>query len=92
MSDRLIRNTLHGTEGELVSIRIHLDPRSLEDALDALSAAAFPLNPEIRHGAAACTVEFPAYSNQAKAVRALLDSRGLSDAKLEIVSMLAAIS
>lgn len=81
--------TIRGSEGELVSVRVCVEPRLLEKLLDALSRLSFPINPEIYHQAGigyvyadgrervepATMVEFPAFSNHLEAVRqAILES------------------
>ncbi len=41
--------SLFGREGELVSVRITVEPRLLEDLLDALAVLDFPVNPQLYH-------------------------------------------
>ncbi len=43
--------SLGGTEGELVSIRISIEPRLLEALLEVVARFEFPVNPEICHHA-----------------------------------------
>jgi len=76
-----------GALGELVSVRITVEPRYLEDLLEALAGVSFPVNPQIFHQAvlvaltpdgrresrAATLVEFPAYRADLEEVRAMLD-------------------
>jgi len=83
---------LLGRDGELVLIRIPVDSRHLEDLLEALAAVPFPINPEIRHGSPMTTVQFPAYSGYLGEVRKVLEEAGLGESRIEIASMLAAIS
>ena len=40
---------LSGSEGELVSVSISVDPRDLEGLLEALAHISFPINPQIFH-------------------------------------------
>jgi hypothetical protein len=82
---------LRGALGELVSVRISVEPRLLEDLLEVLARAAFPVNPEIRHGSPSTVVEFPAYSSDLEEVRKLLDDTGLDGCRMEIASMFSAI-
>ena len=82
---------LHGALGELVSVRISVDWRSLEDLLEALARASFPVNPEIRHGNPSTVVEFPAYASHLDDVRILLDQVGLEDCRMQIASMFSTI-
>jgi hypothetical protein len=61
-------SVLCGSEGELVSVSISVDPRDLEALLESLACIDFPINPQIYHGARA-TVEFPAYAGRLQQVR-----------------------
>ena len=82
---------LRGTLGELVLVRVAIDWRSLEDLLEALARAPFPVNPEIQHGNPATTVEFPAYESDLTEIRKLLGAAGLGECRLEVASMLSAL-
>jgi hypothetical protein len=64
--------SLVGSQGELLRVRIAVGWRDLEDLLEELASAPFPLNPEIRHGSPLTHVEFPVYSTQVDEVRALV--------------------
>jgi hypothetical protein len=75
---------LFGLEGELVSLRISVEPKLLEDLLEALSAVDFPVNPQLYHKPAQVTVEFPAYSSQVEQVREALRSNGFNAKSLEM--------
>jgi len=75
---------LFGLEGELVSLRISVEPRLLEDLLEALARLEFPVNPQLYHRPAHVTVEFPAYSARVDEVRGTLERSGFSAASLEI--------
>ncbi len=92
MSGRLECNTpgpaLCGVEGELVSVRILIEPRSLERALDALARLEFPINPQICHGEPSVAIEFPAWSSRLDDVRAALRQSGLGGAVVNVSSML----
>lgn len=78
---------LSGNEGELVSVSVDVDPRSLEALLEALSQVTFPINPEIHHGAVT-TVEFPAYQARLDEVRRMLAAAGFDPARVHFVGML----
>jgi hypothetical protein len=98
MSDRWLSSqadtdsrTLRGSEGELIAIRIHIEARALEDLLEALALASFPVNPEIRHATPDTIVEFPAYEGQMEEIRKLIAAEIRAGARLEAGSMLAAI-
>jgi hypothetical protein len=83
---------LRGSEGELVSISVTVEPRDLEDILEALAVPDFPINPQIYHDAAviyvdrdggqraesSTLVEFPAYAAQLPKIRAVLESCGFA--------------
>jgi len=49
---------LFGLEGELVSLRIRVEPKHLEDLLEALALLDFPVNPQLYHrpGSSNCGV------------------------------------
>jgi len=94
--------SLSGAEGELMSIRISIEPRLLEKLLDTLAQLDFPINPQIYHQATlvyvygdgerrvqpATTVEFPAYAGRLPEVRAALRQAGFDPAWLHAKSML----
>jgi hypothetical protein len=75
---------LFGLEGELVSLRISVEPRLLEDLLEALARLDFPVNPQLYHRPAQVTVEFPAYSARLDEIRDTLQRHGFSPASLEV--------
>ncbi len=80
---------LFGLEGELVSLRISVEPRLLEDLLEALAVLDFPINPQLYHRPAQVTVEFPAYSSHVDEVRAALRDHGFNPASVMLSSVLA---
>ena len=61
-------SVLCGSEGELVSVSISVDPRDLEALLESLTRVDFPINPQIYH-AEQTTVVFPAYAGRLLQVR-----------------------
>lgn len=86
---------LRGVEGILLSIRILVEPRLLEDLLEALAEVSFPVNPEIRHPAAApagrrlqTTVEFPAYESRLEEIRSTLSRHGFDPRAARVMNML----
>jgi hypothetical protein len=93
---------LRGAAGELVSVRITVEPRMLEDLLEALARVPFPINPQIYHQAvlvglnsegkressAATLVEFPAYRNDLEQVRNLLESSGVNAYNFSVRGMM----
>ena len=78
---------LSGNEGELVSVSIDVDARSLESLLEVLSQVTFPINPQIYHGPIT-TVEFPAYATRLEEVRRTLSASGFDVESVHSVSML----
>ncbi len=60
--------------GDLLNVRLTVEPRGLENALEALSLADFPINPQLTHQRLTL-IEFPAYRGQLKQLEDLL--RGL---------------
>src|SRR3974377_147427 len=94
--------SLATTEGALVSVSIHIDPRYLEVLLEALARIDFPINPQIYHDAeivtvhtdgneeveAATVVEFPAYLGRLEEVNLGLRAYGFSGDTVHVISML----
>lgn len=87
---------LHGVEGDLLSVRVTVEAFWLEDLLETLAAAPFPINPEIHHHAVldrdgrpvpAVHVEFPAWRQRIPEIHRLLDNSRFHP-KLEITNML----
>ena len=90
-------SALCGTEGELVSVRITVESRLLEELLETLALVSFPVNPQIYHvasgdsrkeGRAATAVEFPAYVGRMDEVRRALHGAGFHPDSLTVRSML----
>jgi hypothetical protein len=93
---------LAGENGELVSVRVCVDPRLLEQLLEALSYASFPINPQIYHKAGirrlypdgrsdlspTTLVEFPAYSGHLPEMRQVLSRYGFPAEAVLVRSML----
>jgi hypothetical protein len=93
---------LRGIEGELVAVRISIEPRLLERLLDALARLDFPINPQIYHDAVGVltgpggkeqtapleVVEFPAWAGRLEAVREALRRFALDGAGVTVRSML----
>src|SRR5437588_11293771 len=94
--------TLLGSEGELVSVSVTVEPRDLEDLLEALAALDFPINPQIYHDAAvvyvdrgggqredpATIVEFPAYAGGLPKIRSVLEASGFGSEAVSVSPML----
>ena len=93
---------LHGSEGELVSVSVTVEPRDLEDLLEALAVLDFPINPQIYHDAAvvyvdrgggrreepATIVEFPAYAGGLVKIRSALEASGFGSQAISVSPML----
>lgn len=86
---------LRGAEGTLLSVRISVEPRQLEDLLDALAGLSFPVNPEIHHPLPGghglppqTVVEFPAFENQMEEIRSALRLRGFDPSAARAANML----
>lgn len=78
---------LSGAEGELVSLRIVIDPRRLEELLESLAAVEFPINPRIIHGLPT-SVEFPAYRSRVVEVESAVASAGFPAGSVSMRSMI----
>jgi hypothetical protein len=98
-----VRSELLATsEGALVSVSMAVQPRDLEDVLEALAQLDFPVNPQIYHDAAVVTrfadghqesepvtlVEFPAYSASVSHVRRAAQACGISPDTIQVTAML----
>ena len=81
--------TLFHPQGDLVSLKISVEPRSLEDLLETLAELDFPVNPQLYHRPGSVTVEFPAYSNHLDEVRDGLRGHGFNAGSLEVARVLA---
>lgn len=57
--------------GDLLNVRLTVEPRGLESALEALAQADFPINPQLTHQRLTL-IEFPAYRGQLKQLEDLL--------------------
>jgi hypothetical protein len=74
-----VPGSIRGSEGDLVSVRILADPRRLEDLLEALATAEFPVNPQLYHQPSRVVVEFPAYASQIDWLRRLVSANGFEE-------------
>ena len=83
--------SLCGTEGELVSVRITVEPRLLERLLDVLAELSFPVNPQLYHGAPATIIEFPAWAGRVQEIEGALNRSGFDRGCLGVRDMLADI-
>jgi len=99
-------SSLKGSEGALISVSVNVEPRLLEDLLEALARLQFPINPQIYHDAAVryfyadgrdemqrtTLVEFPAYADRLPEIRQLVEASGFSPDSLHVTSMLEEIN
>ena len=97
--------SLRGTEGELVSVRIVVEPRRVEKLLDLLAGLNFPINPQLYHEPSlvrvepdgahrmepATAVEFPAWAGRVQEIERALAGSGFDRACLSLSDMLVAI-
>ncbi len=79
---------LEGSDGVLLSVSIPVEPRELEDLLDALAQLSFPINPQIHHVASPTLVEFPAYACRLPEIKKVLRDYGFKETELRAVDML----
>lgn len=75
---------LFGAQGALVELSIPVDPRMLEDLIEALASLDFPVNPQLLHHPGVVYIEFPAYANHLPEVRRLLGEIGFDPASIEV--------
>jgi hypothetical protein len=94
--------SLSSSEGALISVSVTVEPRYLEDLLDALARLDFPINPQIYHDGAVryvyadgsevtepiTIVEFPAYAARLSEIRATLEAHDFPPHALHVTSML----
>jgi hypothetical protein len=93
---------LLGSEGELVCISVTVEPRDLEELLEALAVMDFPINPQIYHDASvvyvdrdgaervepSTLVEFPAYGGRVEEIRSVLTAYGFGGHAVSVSAML----
>ncbi len=93
---------LNSSEGALISISVTVEPRLLEDLLEALAVLRFPINPQIYHDAAiryvyadgreemeaTTLVEFPAYADRLPEIREAMEARGFGAEAVHVAPML----
>ncbi len=78
---------LSPTSGELLAAEIRVSPKHLEEILEALASAPFPINPELEHSTPALTqVRFRIYDSQIESLREILVTAGFAQGLLEVHS------
>ncbi len=75
---------LFGAQGALVDLCIPVEPRMLEDLIEALASLDFPVNPRLLHHPGVVYLEFPAYENHLPLVRKLLTEVGFDAESIEV--------
>jgi len=80
----LVPSAIRGRDGDLVSVRIPTDVRHVEDLLEVLATAGFPVNPQLHHRVSDVVVEFPAWEYQVPQLRAHLDAGGFAADAIQI--------
>jgi len=80
---------IHGRDGDLVSLQLSTDARHLEDLLEALSTASFPVNPQLWRRSAEVIVEFPAWESDIEELKRLLRDCGFDSGALRVCPALA---
>jgi hypothetical protein len=91
MSERQHAPLFSDLEGELVSVRIRVEPRLLEELLECLAQIDFPINPQIYHGRPT-EVEFPAFASRLREIEGVLRSGGFGTGVVSVSPMLDAIA
>ena len=81
---------LFGVEGELVLLYVDVEPKLLEELLEALSRLEFPVNPDLHHKSNQVTVTFPAYSGRLNEIRETLARSGFDASCITVEHLLAA--
>lgn len=93
---------LETSEGALISVSVSVEPRLLEELLEALAGLQFPINPQIYHDAAlryvypdgrveiipTTLVEFPAYADRLPDIRRVLEAYHFAPDSLQVTGML----
>lgn len=82
-------HSLAGRDGELILIRITVEPRLLEMLLETLAEASYHINPQLYpNSAEGSVVEFPAYESWRDPIADGLRKAGLSGARIETTRMI----
>ncbi|MBM3759597.1 MAG: hypothetical protein FJW36_05055 [Acidobacteria bacterium] len=75
--------------GELLAAEIQVPSRLLEEILEVLASAPFPINPELEHSTSpVSTVRFPLYEAQRDELQEILATNGLAPSLLNVKSMM----
>jgi hypothetical protein len=85
MNDRVYASD---TLENLVVARVLVEPRHLEELLEALAGLEFPVNPELQHRTGAVIVEFPAYAEHVEEIRNTIRRLGFDAHSLDVFGVL----
>ena len=84
-----ISHSLAGRDGELILIRITVEPRALERLLESLAMTAFHINPQLLPNTPqGARVEFAAYESWIGPIREGLKRDGLEPVEFEATRMI----
>ena len=84
-----IIHSLAGRDGELIVIRITVEPRALEQLLESLAETGFHLNPQLLPNTPqGARVEFAAYESWIGPIREGLKRNGLEPVEFEATRMI----
>lgn len=76
------------SSGELLAAEIQVSPKLLEEILEALASAPFPINPELDHPLGGMSrVRFPLYESQLEILRDILAASGFGASLLKTQPM-----
>ena len=82
-------HSLAGRDGELLLIRITVEPRSLERLLDSLAETSYHLNPQVfPNSPQGAGVEFPAYESWIAPIGEGIRKNGLEPVEFEATRMI----
>ena len=84
-----ISHSLAGRDGELILIRITVEPRALERLLESLAVTTFHINPQLLPNTPqGARVEFAAYESWIGPIREGLKRNGLEPVEFEAIRMI----
>jgi len=84
MGASTVSSAIQGRDGKLVSVRIPSDVRHVEDLLEILATAGFPVNPQLYNRPSGVLVELPAWECQVPWLRAHLEVNGFDPGAIQV--------
>jgi hypothetical protein len=85
--------SLTGRDGELILLRITVEPRLLERLLETLAETSYHINPQVfPNSAQGARVEFPAYQGWVTPIEASLRRGGLRPVEFEATRMISQLA